>query len=82
VIFFRLSFECRDSTRKEATISFKIPTNTLFQCLPNYFARGTLLASKNNQEISHTYSFKLEYPDDRNAKLRTATSELISDRYE
>jgi hypothetical protein len=52
------------------------------QCFLNLFARGALLASKNNQGSSHPYSRKYRCSDDKYPEFRTHISEVILDSYE
>lgn len=52
----------------------------LEQCFPNIFARGSLLASKNNSESSHPWSRSC--PDDRYPELKVYALEHILYCYE
>jgi len=56
--------------------------NVLGQCFPKSFARGPLLASKNNHRSSVLAHVHIERPDDWYPKLKMYISELIFDRYE
>jgi hypothetical protein len=53
----------------------------LDQCFLNGFARGPLLALKNNHRSSHLADVNMECPDGMYPKLKIYISELILDRY-
>jgi hypothetical protein len=53
----------------------------LDQCFPNGFARGPLLALKNNHRSSHPADVNMKCPDGVYPKLNIHISELILDRY-
>jgi len=46
---------------------------------PNFFARGPLLASKNNPGSSDSFRANTEYSDHKYPKLKICISELILD---
>jgi hypothetical protein len=55
--------------------------NILDQCFPNVFARGPLLALKNNHRFSRVADIYKEWPDDVYPKLKICILEMTLDRY-
>jgi hypothetical protein len=54
----------------------------LKQCSTNFFVRGLLLTSKNNQGPSQLAPVNKECPDDRYLKFRIYISEMIFHSYQ